>query len=94
MRDGSDTPQHSNDRPASKVPLLDLTPGTLAVLHEILDQESRAVLRSLGLTDGSRMRICRVGDPCIIQVRSTRIGISKVVAQSVYVVPTDQEEGR
>ena len=67
------------------VPLLDLVPGTVAVLGEVLDQQSRSILRSLGLTDGAQMRVCRIGDPCIIQVRSTRIGLSKTVAQSVYV---------
>jgi Fe2+ transport system protein FeoA len=70
---------------ATPVSLLNLAPGTIAILREVLDHRSRAVLRSLGLTDGARLRICRLGDPCIIQVRSTRIGLSKVVAQSVYV---------
>ncbi len=71
--------------PSATVPLLDLAAGTVAVLQQVSDQHSRAVLRSLGLTDGARLRVCRVGDPCIIQVRSTRIGLSRVVAQSVYV---------
>jgi Fe2+ transport system protein FeoA len=73
------------------VPLLDLKLGTIAVLQDVLDHQSRAVLRSLGLTDGARLRICRLGDPCIIQVRSTRIGLSKKVAQSVYVAVSDGE---
>jgi Fe2+ transport system protein FeoA len=64
---------------------MNLAPGTLAILREVLDNQSRAVLRSLGLTDGARLRVCRVGDPCIIQVRSTRIGLSRQVGQSVYV---------
>jgi Fe2+ transport system protein FeoA len=67
------------------VALLDLAPGTAAVLRHVLDRQSRDVLRSLGLIDGARLKICRLGDPCIIQVRSTRIGLSKVVAQSIYV---------
>lgn len=67
------------------VPLVELAPGAMAVLQDIPDQESRAVLQSLGLTNGARLRVCRVGDPCIIQVRSTRIGLSKQVAQSVQV---------
>ena len=76
---------------AMTVPLLDLEPGTVAVLQCVLDRQSHAVLRSLGLTDGARLRVCRLGDPCIIQVRSTRIGLSKVVAQSVYVAVFDGE---
>ena len=76
----------TSPRSTASVPLLDLAPGAVAVLRDVLDHQSRAVLRSLGLTDGARLRICRIGDPCIIQVRSTRIGLSKQVAQSVYVV--------
>jgi len=73
------------------IPLLELAPGTVAVLRRVLDHQSRAVLRSLGLTDGARLRICRLGDPCIIQVRSTRIGLSKVVARSIYVAVIEQD---
>jgi len=79
------SPHPAIARSTTTVPLLDLAPGTVAVLRQVLDRQSRAVLRSLGLTDGARLRICRVGDPCIIQVRSTRIGLSRTVAQSVYV---------
>mgnify|MGYP001335412555 CR=1 FL=1 len=39
---------------------------------------------------GARLRVCRLGDPCIIQVRSTRIGFSRAVAQSVFVAVGDQ----
>jgi Fe2+ transport system protein FeoA len=61
--------------------------GAVATLHEVRDAASRSVLRSLGLTDSSVMRLCKVGDPCIVQVRATRIGLSNAVAQSLYVVP-------
>ena len=77
-------------RSAAAVPLLDLAPGTVAVLRAVRDHQSRAVLQSLGLTDGARLRICRIGHTCIIQVRSTRIGLSKVVAQSVYVAVAEE----
>ena len=82
---------HTTVHLATMVPLLDLAPGTIAVLRHVLDDQSRTVLRSLGLTDGARLRICRLGDPCIIQVRSTRIGLSKVVAQTIYVVVTERD---
>ena len=72
-------------REPGTVPLVELAPGARAVLRDISDQESRAVLQSLGLTSGARLRVCRIGDPCIVQVRSTRIGLSKHVAQSVQV---------
>lgn len=91
MLDGATSPNHTIDRPGTTVPLLDLESGTIAVLRQVLDDHSRVVLRSLGLTDGARLRICRLGNPCIIQVRSTRIGLSKVVAQSIYVAVAERD---
>ena len=74
--------------PASiAVPLTTVRVGATATLHEVRDAESRLVLRSLGLTDACVMRLCKVGDPCIVQVRATRIGLSNEVARSLYVVP-------
>lgn len=74
---------------AQIIPLTALTPGSTAVLQEVCDSRSCAVLRSLGLMGGARFRLCRLGDPCIIQVRSTRIGLSKEVAASVNVTSAD-----
>jgi len=73
-------------RPAA-VPLTTVPVGALATLHEVRDAESRTVLRSLGLTETCVMRLCKVGDPCIVQVRATRIGLSNAVARCLYVVP-------
>lgn len=75
----------------SPVALTQLHPGSVAELDQVRDAQSRAVLSSLGLTGGSRLRLCRLGDPCIIQVRSTRIGLSKVVADWVFVVGAHDE---
>ena len=72
---------------AAAVPLTTVPVGALATLHEVTDVESRPVLRSLGLTDACVLRLCQVGDPCIVQVRSTRIGLSSAVARCLYVVP-------
>ena len=69
------------------VPLTSVPVGAMATLLEVRDVESRPVLRSLGLTDACVLKLCKVGDPCIVQVRSTRIGISGAVARCLYVVP-------
>lgn len=77
-------------RPVIGVPLTSLAPGSTVVLQEVGgDPRLFAVLRSLGLTGRAQFRLCRVGDPCIIQVRSTRIGLSKAVADSVIVSRAD-----
>ncbi len=69
------------------VPLTSVPVGAMATLLEVRDVENRPVLRSLGLTDACVLKLCKVGDPCIVQVRSTRIGISSTVARCLYVVP-------
>lgn len=75
----------TEDAPA--VPLSTLRAGVEACLHDTqLDSDTRSLLRSLGLTDASRLRVCKGGEPFIIQVRETRIGVSGAVAGRIYVV--------
>lgn len=69
-----------------------LTVGAMARLHGTdLDPESCHQLRSLGLTSECQLRLCKKGEPCIVQVRSTRIGISHEVARRILVVPLAAE---
>jgi Fe2+ transport system protein FeoA len=71
------------------VRLNSLATGDSARLHETtLDPDTRARLRSLGLTDASTLRVCKSGEPFIIQVRDTRIGVSSAVAGQILVVVT------
>ena len=68
--------------------LSDLASGCTARLHAaLLRPEDCALLKALGLTDRSVMRVCQVGEPCIVQVKTTRIGLSRVVADGILVVP-------
>jgi Fe2+ transport system protein FeoA len=70
------------------VRLSELRAGAIAWFHEArLDAEACELLRALGLTKSSRVRLCQHGEPCIVQVRSTRIGLSKSVARGIYVIP-------
>jgi Fe2+ transport system protein FeoA len=72
--------------PAGTLRLTDLQVGATARLHDAqIDAESRAQLRALGLTDRSLLRICKQGEPCVVQVRATRVGISSHIAQHVFV---------
>ena len=72
---------------SATVPLSTLEAGTEGHLSDTsLDADTRSLLRSLGLTDLSRLRVCKSGEPCIIQVRTTRIGLSNTVANKIYVV--------
>ena len=49
------------------------------------------LLQALGLTEECRLRVCRAGDPWIVQVRSTRIGIADLVARDILVIPEPAE---
>jgi Fe2+ transport system protein FeoA len=70
------------------VPLTSLAVGACGRLHDAhLDDETRSLLRSLGLTDASRVRVCKRGEPFIIQVRATRIGVASSVAEAILVIP-------
>jgi Fe2+ transport system protein FeoA len=74
--------------PAASRPLTDLPVDAHAELRlSTLDEPTRALLRALGLTDGSRLRVCKHGEPFIIQVRATRIGMSRSVAAGLLVQP-------
>lgn len=60
--------------------------GTLARLHAVrLDREAHDALRGLGLTDASTLRVCKQGEPCVVQVHATRIGLSQRVARQIFV---------
>jgi Fe2+ transport system protein FeoA len=68
------------------VPISELRAGASARLHEArVDPACRAWLRALGLSDSSVMHVRKQGDPCIIEVRSTRIGLSSSVAENLFV---------
>jgi Fe2+ transport system protein FeoA len=74
--------------PDAAVRLIDLPVHTVARLHETrLDADARQGLEALGLTAASSLRVCQSGEPCIVQVRATRIGLSGAVAREIYVIP-------
>jgi Fe2+ transport system protein FeoA len=70
------------------VPLSELASGAVGRFQNTsLAKNDTAWLRALGLTARSLIRVCKAGDPCIVQVRTTRIGLSREVAANILVVP-------
>ena len=70
------------------IPLSQLSAGCTARLHSAeLAQDDCALLRALGLTDRCLLRVCKAGEPCIVEVKATRIGLSRALARGVFVVP-------
>ena len=73
---------------SNAVRLSDLRAGTVARFHEMrLDAEAQDWLQALGLTPACQVRLCKAGEPYIVQIRTTRIGLSKAVASGIYVIP-------
>ncbi|MCZ6834323.1 MAG: FeoA family protein [Planctomycetota bacterium] len=73
---------------AISVPLTTLKSGCCATVHQRdMSGEDQELLSAMGLTDQCRLRICRVGEPCIIQIAATRLGLSKVMAGKIMVHP-------
>lgn len=70
------------------VPLTTLSDGMCATveLREMCSEDCE-LLTAMGLTDRCRLRICRVGEPCIIQVAATRLGLSSTMASKIMVRP-------
>jgi hypothetical protein len=67
--------------------------GALALFRGTeLERSDLDLLHALGLTEGSRIRVCQTGDPWIVQVRSTRIGIAEAVARHILVLPENSHE--
>jgi Fe2+ transport system protein FeoA len=76
-----------NEHESGAVSLVLLPPGASARLMATrLDADTRDLLRALGLTDASTLEVCKPGDPFIIRVRQTRLGLSRAVAEGIFVV--------
>jgi Fe2+ transport system protein FeoA len=78
--------------------LSQLAPGTIArVQNCALEPGDEAYLRALGLAPLARLRVCRLGEPCVVELLSDgeetcdrehgccRIGLSKALAKQVMV---------
>jgi Fe2+ transport system protein FeoA len=71
----------------SPVQLTNLAAGCAARLHSAdMGEDDFALLEALGMTRSCRLRICKAGDPWIVQVRDTRIGLAASVASRLLVV--------
>lgn len=74
------------------IPLSSLQAGAVVRFRGTdLDPASCDLLRALGVTRECQLTLCKAGEPCIVQVRSTRIGLSGKIADGILVVPELQE---
>ena len=62
--------------------------GSLCRVRQMdLEPSDQTLLAALGVTDRSSVRLCQVGNPCIVEVRGTRIGMAQAVAERLWVEP-------
>jgi Fe2+ transport system protein FeoA len=72
--------------PFDLVPLATLATGGVARLHgRDLAQGEACLLAAMGLSEGCRLVVRASGDPCIIEVRATRIGLARRLAERMLV---------
>jgi len=70
------------------VPLCSVRAGCRARICECrLDEDDRELLAAMGLTSNRTLRVCRAGEPCIVRIGVTRLGIPRAVARRVLVAP-------
>jgi len=74
----------------SPTPLSDLPAGARATLSgDRLEATDRELLRAMGVGSDAPVRVCRQGEPCIVEVRSTRVGLSRAIAALLHTVPAE-----
>ena len=84
------------------VAMTTLQAGQMATVFQTsLDPSDAALLRAMGLRPSARIRICRLGEPCIVEVLSgtdscgrpggcaCRIGLARPLAERVMVGQID-----
>lgn len=79
----------SNDGvPDNATPLVHVPIGASCRVRRMdLEPSDQALLAALGVTGRSALRLCQVGNPCIVEVRGTRIGMAHAVAERLWVEP-------
>ena len=66
--------------------IADLPAGSVVRLScRELSQGEACLLAAMGMTEGCRLTVRTSGDPCIVEVRSTRIGLARSVAARLVV---------
>jgi Fe2+ transport system protein FeoA len=74
------------EQPAATVRLDELPPRVCAVVREVAtDDEDTQRLKTLGVCVGRRVELVRAGDPLILKIFGSRLGVSAELAARVRV---------
>ncbi|MGA0333653.1 MAG: FeoA family protein [Kiritimatiellia bacterium] len=74
-----------NHSPCQSVKLRDLSPGSCCTVVKMDDANSSARLKSMGICLGRTLEVLKAGDPLIVKVYGTRIGLSARLAEEIEV---------
>jgi Fe2+ transport system protein FeoA len=71
------------------IPLRQLPPGVCATVRAIeTDDADARRLKTLGLCAGRQVEVIQAGDPMIVRVFGSRLGLAARLAERVQAIPT------
>ena len=74
------------DGPNGSRPLSETPPGTLATVAEArLEDTDRRMLEAMGLLPDRSLQVHQQGEPCIVEVGGTRLGLARALAERILV---------
>ena len=94
MSPGAVNAQLTATEPAGQpVSLAQLTGGTRCRIAAMdLQPADTELLNAMGLTDRCELCVCRPGEPCIVRVNCTRLGIAGSLARKILVRLIDGQD--
>ncbi|MCC5845602.1 MAG: ferrous iron transport protein A [Verrucomicrobia bacterium] len=76
-----------NLKGCNTIPLPRLSKGSCGLISEVQNVDELSRLQSMGVCIGRRVEVIKTGDPLIIRVFGSRIGLSARMAEHVMVEP-------
>ncbi len=87
------TDSHLAQTPSSPtIPLAQLTSGQICRVAAMNVAPAEAqLLEAMGLTDRCELCVCQPGEPCIVRINCTRLGLSGSLARQILVHLLDRQ---
>jgi len=77
--------QSEQTKPLHTLRLRDLSPGSCCKVVEMGKAGNTARLKAMGICLGRNLEVLKAGDPLIVKVYGTRIGLSARLAEEIQV---------
>ncbi|MDF3128643.1 FeoA family protein [Kiritimatiellaeota bacterium B1221] len=77
--------QADSTLPLKSLRLRDLSPGSCCVVTDMGLANNTARLKAMGICLGRTLEVLKAGDPLIVKVYGTRIGLSARLAEEILV---------